>query len=259
MNKTKSKLKIIIPIVIALTAVIAGVVILKTTSLTRAMNKMDITDKKSVVRVLKKAHSKPDILCDIADKYLSSNDPTGAGILLHLLQNIDCENERAKTMLKDYYKKVGADRIFINQVDMSRFIDTKFEPATEYSGKTYGGMNGIYCSDFDGYIRYKLSGARAKNMSACSEGVYFLDSADDNVKLLSCDGAKVQTVLQNVSEFVYLDGNLYSIDKNEKINAPSPVVLKEGEFGANLRIVGEKVLCDIFNENYQLIDTITLD
>jgi len=257
--KTKAKLKIIIPIAVLLAAIIAAAVFLKATELSRAIKGMDISDKASVTRVLKKAHSKPDILCDIAGRYLSESDPTGAGILLHTLQNVDCDNERAKTMLKDYYTKVGADPIFINQVDEAYYVETRFEPATEYDGLVYGGMEGIFCSNFDGYVRYKLSGARAKNMFACESGVYFLDSADENVKLLSADGTKSTTVLENVSEFVFFDGKLYSIDKNEKINAPSPVSLKEGEFGANLRVVGECVMCDIFNESYQLIDTITLN
>ena len=259
MTKTKTKIKILIPIIALAVLVIAGAVILKATSLSRAINRMDIADKESVVRVLKKASDNTEVICDIADKYLSKNDPTGAGILLHLLQNVDCENERAKTMLKDYYTKTGADPIFIEQVDASYYVDTKFEPATEHNGKAYGGMNGIYCSDFEGLIRYKLSGARAKNMFACDTGVYFLDSADDCVKLLSCDGASVKTVLEKVNEFVYFNGVLYSIDKNEKINAPTPVTLNEGEFGANIRVVGEQVLCDVFNDSYQLIDTVVLN
>ncbi len=259
MQKTKNRLKILIPIIAIAVLVIVGVVILKTTSLKRAINKMDIADKESVIHVLKFAKNMPDILCDIATEYINENNPLGAGMLMHLLQNIDCENERAKTLLKDYYTKIGADPIFINQVDRATYIDTDFEVVTEYNGTGYGGMDGIYCCDFDGYIRYKLSGARVKSMYATDTGVYFLDSADNCVKLLTSDGATAKNILENTSEFVFFDGKIFSIDNNSKINAPSPVILNEGEFGANLRIVGEQVLCDIFNENYQLTDTITLN
>ncbi len=259
MQKSKIKSKILITISVFAVIIVLTVVFLKATELSRAIKNMDIDNKQTVVHVLKYADNNTDVLCDIATEYLSKKNPLGAGILLHILQSVDPENTRAKTLLKDYYTQIGADPIFINQVDMSTRTDIDFKITTQFGDTGYGGIDGIYCQDFDGYIRYKLSGARAKSVTACDNGVYFLDSADNRVKLLSADGAFCKPILENTREFVYHDKTLYSIDINSKIIAPSPVTLNEGEFGANLRIIGEDVLCDVFNESYQLIDTITLN
>ncbi len=259
MQKTKVKVKILIVVAVVAAALVLGLVLFKTTRLTRAINNMDIANKDSVTRVIKLCKNDADILCDIAAKYTSEQNPLGAAILMHILQNVDCQAARAKTLLKDYYTAVGADSIFISQIDMAVFLNTDFDSQTEFEGACYGGIDGIYCSDFDGCIRYKVSGARAKSMYACKDGVYFLDSADNSVKLLSQDGAKMTVCEINTSEFAYHGGFIYTIDTEKKINAPSPITLNEGEFGANIRVVGEDVLCDIFNDSYQLIDTVTLN
>ncbi len=259
-TKTKSKALLIIIIVIAVTAVaVVSALLFKSVRLSRAIKKMDINNKASVVRVIKYANDDTDILLDIAQQYVDISAPEGAGILLHILQNVDSTNEGARSLLKEYYSAVGADEILINQVDCSQIIDFDFETVTEHNGIGYGGIDGIYCADFDGLVRFKISAARPKSLSAYKDGVYFLDSADSCLKTLSYDGAVAKTVLTDTSEFIFYESFIYSIDNNGKIHAPAEPTLNEGEFGANIRVMGDGVVCDVYNESYELIDTIALD
>ena len=261
MQKTKSKLKglIISLICVAVIALsVTAVFLVRSLRLSSAIKKIDVNDKQSVTRVIKLCKNDVEILTDIASEYIKKGAREGAGILMHILQNIDCENENAKALLKEYYK--DADPIFLNQVDVATLLDTEFNALTEYGGVNYGGIDGIYCSDFDGRITFKISGARAKSMSAYEGGVYFLDFADNCVKQLSYDGADFKVVLQNTTEFVYCGGFIYSIDSNGNLHTPSEVITaKENEIFANLRIVDGNAVYNVYNDKSELIDTVTLD
>lgn len=258
--KTKTKLKslIIIVVCVALAVIcVLSVFLVRNLRLSSAIKKMDTEQKSTVTRVIELCDNDVDILTDIASKYIKKGADEGAGILMHILQNIDCENATAKSLLKEYYK--DADPIFVSQIDMAQKLDTEFDPLTEYGGVAYGGIDGIYCSDFDGHITFKISGARAKSMSAYDKGVYFLDFADNCVKTLSYDGKAAQTVLTNTAEFVYYGGFVYSIDLDGNLYTPDKTEAKKGEVFGALRVAGDSVLCNVYNEKYELIDTLTLN
>ncbi len=262
MQKTKTKLKgLIITLVCVSLAVICAVSVLLVgkLQLSNAIKKMDITQKETVTRVIKLCKNDVDILTDIANEYIKKGADEGAGIFMHILQNIDCENESAKALLKEYYTSVGADPIFINQVDFAKILNTEFDTLTSYGDVSYGGVDGIYCSDFEGFITFKISGARAKSMSAYDKGVYFLDYSDNCVKTLSYDGAKAEVVLQNTAEFVYFDNIVYSIDLDGNLHSLDKVTKKEGEVFGSLRVADGSVLCNVYNEKRELIDTLTLN
>lgn len=259
---TKLKLKTVIIIAVCIAVVVsiaASVFIFKELRLSNAIKNMDIGQKQTVTRVIKLSKNDTEILLDIAEQYIKKSASEGAGILMHILQNIDCENERARALLKEYYTAINADPIFISQVDFASALDTDFDVITSHSGVAYGGTDGIYCSDFDGLIKFKISGARAKSMSAFDKGVYFLDFADGCVKTLSYDGAQAKTVLENVAEFVYFEGFIYSIDINGNIHSPNQIQAKDGELFGSLRVAGDSVLCNVYNQKRELIDTLTLN
>ncbi len=258
MTKTKNKVILIISICIISVLILSAVcvVLYQKGRLRRALDNLDITDKQTVINVLSLARDNADIYIDIAKKQLDGeNKRDGASLLWHVLQNIDSHNATAKQMLKDYY----GDSPMLAQVESATIIDTDIEYVTEHAGVKYGGKDGVYCSDFGGYVRYKISSARALSFCADIGGVYILDGADNCVKSISRDGKDVEIIRKDVREFVYYESFIYSVNLNGEISSPLSITLADGEFGANLRIVDSQVLCDIYNSDYSLIRTAILN
>ncbi len=261
MQKTKTKLNGLIISFICVAIIVLGVFtafLVRDLRLSNAIKKMDINSKETVTRVIKLCKNDVNILTDIAGQYIKKGTHEGAGILMHILQNIDCQNENAKALLKEYCK--DADPTFLSQIDSAQLLDTEFDAITECDGVQYGGVDGIYCSDFEGLISFKISGARAKSMSAFDKGVYILDFADNCVKMLSYDGKDSKLILTNTAEFVYCEGFVYSIDLNGNLHSPNEQIkAKEGEVFANLRVANGIIIYNIYNSKRELIDTLTLN
>ncbi len=258
LTKTKNKIILIVCICIVAALILGavGFFIYQNGKLKRALDRLDITDKQTVINVLAVAKNNADVYIDVAKKQFDGGlSRDGVPLLWHVLQNIDSHNSTAKQMLKDYY----GDSPMSLQVDGVTLIDTDAEFVTEHSGIRYGGKDGVYCSDYDGYARYKLSSARALSFSADIGGVYILDGADNCIKFISRDGKDVELVKKNVREFVYFESVIYSIDTEGKIDSLNEITLSDGELGANLRVVDSQVLCDIYDGAYSLIRTITLN
>ena len=258
LTKTKNKVILIISLLIisALVLTIGGVFAYRKGRLNRALKNLDITDKQTIINVLAVAKDNADVYIDVAKKQFDGGlSRDGVALLWHVLQNIDSHNVTAKQMLKDYY----GDSPMSLQVDGVTLIDTEVELVTEHSGIGYGGKDGVYCSDYGGYVRYKISSARALSFGADIGGVYILDGADNCIKFISRDGKDVELVKKNVREFIYFESVIYSIDTEGKIDSLSEITLSDGELGANLRVVDSQVLCDIYDGAYSLIRTEVLN
>ena len=89
--KTKTKLKslIIIVVCVALAVIcVLSVFLVRNLRLSSAIKKMDTEQKSTVTRVIELCDNDVDILTDIASKYIKKGADEGAGILMHILQNI---------------------------------------------------------------------------------------------------------------------------------------------------------------------------
>ena len=257
MTKTKNKVILIISLIIIFALILSaiGIFVYRKGRLNRALENLDVTDKQSVIDVLSLAKDDAQIYIDIAKKQLDGeNKRDGASLLWHVLQNIDSHNTTAKQLLKDYY----GDSPMSVQVESATLIDTAIEYVTEHEGVKYGGEDGVYCSDFGGFVRYKISSACALSFCADSTGVYILDGADNCIKFISLDGKDIDIIKKDVREFVYFESFIYSIGIDGRISAPNEITLADGQFGANLRIVDSQVICDIYNSDYSLVRTATL-
>lgn len=258
LTKTKNKVILIISIIIISVLVLSavGVFLYQKGRLRRALETVDIDDKQTVINALKYAKDDAKIYIDIAKKQLSGGkERDGASLLWHVLQNIDSHNETAKQLLCDYY----GDSPMSVQVESATLIDTDIEYVTEHAGVKYGGDDGVYCSDFGGFVRYKISSARALSFCADIGGVYILDGADNCVKSISRDGKEIEIIKKDVREFIYFESFIYSIGTDGKISAPNEITLADGQLCANLRIVDSQVLCDIYNNDYSLVRTAILN
>lgn len=255
-TKKKAITVITVCIVAAIAVTIGAFFVIVNGRLSRALDNLNIRNKASVTKVFKYAGDNAEVFIDVARAYLDDGKAREtAAVLWHVLQNIDSENVEARAMLKEYY----GDSPLSAQVDSATAVDTGFEVVTELDGVGYGGTDGVYCSDFDGYIRYKISSARALSFSAAVGGVYILDGADSSIKFISRDGTRVELVKKDISEFVYFESFIYSIDSSGVISSQQPITLEEGQLGSGLRIVDGQVLCDIYDSEYNLIRTAVLN
>ena len=254
-----SKKKIIITsiiLVLIIAAAISVFFIYRAGRLDRALKKMDVNDKESVTLVISLCKDDPDVLFDIAKKYDGADKLKNAvPILWHILQGIDQNHKGAKDLLLKHY----GDSAMSAQVQAVQKIKTDFKALCEFDGISYGGTDGIYCSDFGGFIRYKLSAASAISMSAASGGVYFLDVADNCIKFLTADGGSCELVKKDVREFIYYANYIYTISTDGTISGSKEITLNEGETAHNLRVSGGTVECDIYDQSYNLLHTKTLN
>lgn len=220
--------------------------------LDRALKDMDINDKESVTLVISLCNDDPDVLFDIAKKYDGAGKLKNAvPILWHILQSLDQQHDGAIKLLKKHY----GDSQMSSQLDNVTKTDTDFKVLSEFNGVCYGGSDGIYCSDFDGLIRYKISSASAISMSAASGGVYFLDSSDRCIKFLSADGNSCELVKKGIREFIYYNNYIYAIALDGTVSGSKDVALGKGESAYNLRVNGGTVECDVYDQSYNLLHT----
>ncbi len=258
MLKTKSKKVLIISITLAVVLlVVALFFVYKHFELKLMLSKMDINNKESVTKVLSLCKNDSEILDGIAKAYFDKNDEAhGIAVAMHnLLTN---KSEHSKKLLVDYYKSQLADEPFIMQFDSVQKTDISFLTLTEYDGAEYGGVDGIYCADFDGLIKYKLSGIRSQYMFAAADGVYALDMSDNAIKHLSRDCYTVKTIAYNACEFAYLNG-IYYITNDFKLITPDGEYPLGDKTPKNLRIDGGSVVCDLYNEKSELLHSLTLN
>lgn len=201
MLKTGTKTILIVFIIAAvILLIVGGYFAYKHFELKIALSKMDIQDKESVIKVLSLCKDDSDALDDIATAYFDANDTThGIAVAMHNL--IKNNSAVCKALLYDYYKSAGADNSFLLQLESVPKADIEFDTLTEWDGVEYGGTDGVYCSDFGGYINYKLSSIRARYMTATDGGVYVLDIADNCKKLILRDCYTVQTLADDAIDF----------------------------------------------------------
>ena len=256
--KTKLKLKkktiIILLCIIFTVLLITGICIhiYQSGRLTRALKAMDIEEKKTVTAVLELADDDVEILLDIADEYLDAKKSAdAAAIAWHVLQNCESDNDKAKSILRAHYGKGD----MASAVDTVKKTDTEFEIQSSHGGIGYGGTDGVYCSDFGGNIRYKISSVRAVTFSAAVGGVYVLDSADRCIKFISRDGTRKELIQKDVREFIYFESYIYYIGLDETVHGVRDITLGDGEIARGLRTFDHQVMCDIYDSKYNLLRT----
>ncbi len=266
MNSTKTKLPVKTVVIIAVTAIVLLFAIVlsfflfKKISLQQALKKLDIEDYSSIVSIMKKGASDKNAVMTIIDSYIDNNMNTDAAqLLLYYLQYIDKDDAIALEKLKKCYLANGASEVFISQFDNADFNVNDFKITTQYEQNGYGISNGIYVSFLDGYAKAKISGIIPRSISAGASGVYALDSSDMTIKLIRRDGSVVQTVINDkVKEFVFFESYIYYIDQSGVPHGVDGPIQTDGLIAMNLRVDGERVICTLYDNDYNEIKELQL-
>lgn len=259
-QKTKGKNKWL---TIGITALIVAAVVLlvlyiaKITALNRAMAELDIENPETVIKVMKFGGKNPGIVLDIASQYLAADMPTDcARLCIYAMQYLDADCSR---LLQSALRLSGADDRYISQFENADFSLQDFETVTEYGSDSYGVSDGVYSEFLGGYAKAKISAIVPIELYAYADGVFVLDSTDRLIKSISRDGGRVKVEInERAEEFLYFESQLYYIDENGIPHSNGEITLSEGEHAQNLCIEGEKVVCTVFDKDYEALRKITL-
>ncbi len=247
-TKTKSNKIVIIFAIVASVMILTATIgfLLYQNSLSKALKELDINQKPTVVRVLKRAKNSESVLLDIAKQYDDAkNKVASVQIALYILQSINPNCTEAK------------EYVLPEQIP-NKAKDFEFEIVTRHGDAGYGGVDGVYCSDFDGNIVYKISPLRPLSLLADENGVFALDSTDNTLKHISITGDKTEIIKKAVCEFVFKNGNLYYIGTDGVLYTPTLAITEQDKIIANIRIQNDSVLYDVYDKAYNLLTTNTV-
>lgn len=252
----KKALITILIIILCIAIAIISLFIIKKTALDRAVRNLDVENSETAVRVMKLGGKNEKYVNIIADAYFEAGCKKQAAILsLYVIQYIDKQNQSALDRIGACYEPWLA-----TQFTDADIKTEEFEAITESAGYGYGIKNGIYCEFLEGYAKAKISPALPLEIFASKDGVYYLDSSDNVIKFINCDGSGLSIAVEDkASEFVYHNGRLYYIDMLGKLHGAKEIALQEGQQVMDLRIESNEVVCTIFDKEFEIVKTQKLE
>ncbi len=245
-------------IVAILVLALLSVFVIRKSNLNSAIKNLDIDNESTVIRVMKYGGDNKEIVYDIAKKYTDAKMYTdGARLAIYASEYLDAYKD-FKDLLNECLKNSGASQSYIDGF-ANKIKLNDFEITTSFGSDGYGIADGIYTEFLSGYAKAKISSIIPLDIYAFGDGAYFLDSSDRFIKSISKDGCKVEVIVnEKANEFIYYGGQIYYIDSKGQPHGKNPVVLLEGEQTMNLRIEAEKVICTVYDENFESMREITL-
>lgn len=268
METVKTKRPVVIGIIIAsgiavLSAIIFLIVFLTGKgNLDRALKNLDIEDESTVIRLMELGGDDPDIVMTVIDEYRNGAYYTDAArLLLYYTQYLDNDDSEAIDKLSACYKALGCDDGFISQFESGKMPTlSDYNIVDEYNGSKYGiGKDGVYTEFLSGTAKAKISAIIPRSLAACPSGVYVIDSSDSYLKMIKRDGSGTELKLSEpIKEFVLFESYVYYIDRNGKPHGPNEVTIEDTQTAMNVRIENGKVLCTLYDSDYNKIKDIIL-
>ena len=262
MQITQTKKSIKIPIIIALSVVLAIVVavasffLIQKSNLSRSLKNLDVENEQTVIRAMKYGSKDADVVLEIAQKYLEADMKSDCvRLCLYAIQYLG-EKEKGIALVE----KACENKEFVKTIENEQAELSEFDTLTQFQNDSYGVADGIYTEFLGGYAKARISPIIPIDIYATDSGAYFLDSTDSFIKHISKDGSKLKIAISNkAEEFVLFESQLYYIDQNGIPYGKAAMTLADGEFAMGLSVDGEAVSCTVYNHNYEPLRKLILE